>query len=66
MLRAYVDAQPPASAEERRSLIRTARLACLPLGTLQLTMWHVPALQSFCPRAAFRLTIGVISQLPSR
>lgn len=40
MVRAYVDAQRPASAEERRALIRATRLSYVPLGTLHFTMWH--------------------------
>lgn len=40
MVRAYVDAQKPATTEERRALIRAARLSYLPLGMLHFTMWH--------------------------
>jgi hypothetical protein len=40
MVRAYVDAQRPASPEARRALIRAARLSYVPLGTLHFTVWH--------------------------
>jgi hypothetical protein len=40
MARAYVDAQKPASPEQRRALIRAVRLSYVPLGTLHFTLWH--------------------------